>query len=114
VWALIVAQQLEARTVTGWSRLAAGGASVSLAVAAALQAMERDRPEGDGGYLGRSSSRATAGRLSGYVCRPPGGSGVSRTVESLAPVSTVMTYGIAMLGESTHPNWVKGNDTLIA
>ena len=37
---LFFAHRLEARTVTGWSRLAAGGAIVSLAVAAALQAVD--------------------------------------------------------------------------
>ena len=81
---LFLAQQLEAKTVTGWSRLAAGGAIVSLAVAAALQAVD--------GIALKTMVHTWA---AAPVVRQPvafqaafavrsGGSGVSRNVESFA------------------------------
>jgi len=104
---LFLAQQLEAKTVTGWSRLAAGGAIVSLAVAAALQAV-------DGialktmvdTWAAAPVARQPVAFQAAFAVRQVE-VGLAATLSLLLGL-TVMTYGIAMLGESTYPNWVGG------
>jgi hypothetical protein len=104
---LFLAQQLDARSVTGLSRLAAAGAIVSLAVAAALQAVDGIalKTMVDTWVAAPAAQRPVAFQAAFAVRQIE--VGLAATLSLLLGL-TVMTYGIAMLGESTYPNWMGG------
>ena len=101
---LFLAQQLEGRTVTGWSRLAPGGVIVSLAVAAVLQAVDGIalKTMVDTWATAPVAQRPVAFQAAFAVRHVE--VGLAATLSLLLGL-TVITYGIAMLGESTYPNW---------
>lgn len=104
---LFLAQQLEARSGTGWSRVAAGGAIASLAVAAALQAVD---------------GIALKVMVDAWAAAPAPQKEITfhaafavRQVEiglasmmSLSFGLTVTVYGVALLVDRTYPKWVGG------
>ena len=104
---LLIARQLEMRDRTGWARIASGGAVASLAIAAALQAV-------DGIALKRM--------VDAWAVAPPAQKDMVfhaafavRQVEvglasMLSPLLglTATIYGAALLADRTYPRWVNG------
>jgi len=104
---LFLAQQLESGSGTGWSRIAAGGATASLAVATALQAVD---------------GIALKAMVDAWAVAPAAQKDVAffaafavRQVEiglasmlSLLFGFTVTVYGIALLVDNTYPKWMSG------
>jgi hypothetical protein len=104
---LILARQLEAASGSVWSRLAAGGAVVSLAVAAALQAVD--------GIALKAMVESWAAASSTYKEMAFHAALAVRQVEvGLASVSSLLfgltagVYGIALLADHTYPKWMGG------
>lgn len=104
---LFLAQQLEAGSGTGWSRVAAGGAIASLAVAAALQAV-------DGIALKVMVDAWAAAPASQKEITFHAAFAIRQVEIGLASMLsllfglTVTVYGVALLVDRTYPKWVGG------
>jgi hypothetical protein len=104
---LFLSQQLESVSGTGWSRVAAGGAIASLAVAAALQAVD---------------GIALKVMVDAWAAAPPAqkevtfyGAFAVRQLEiglasmlSLSFGLTMTVYGLALLVDRSYPKWMGG------
>jgi len=104
---LFLARQLEAASGTGWARLAAGGAIASLAVAAALQAVDGVALK----VMVDAWSAAPAAQKEGAFHA----AFAVRQVEvglasmlSLLSGLTVAVYGVALQVDHTYPQWLGG------
>ena len=104
---LFLAQQLEAASGTGWSRIAAGGAMASLAVTTVLQAV-------DGIALKvmvetwavAPASQKEAAFHAAFAVRGVE-IGLASTLSVLFGL-TVTVYGVALLVDHTYPKWMGG------
>jgi hypothetical protein len=104
---LFLAQQLEETSGTGWARLAAGGAIASLALAAALQAVDGVALK----VMVDAWSAAPAAQKEGAFHA----AFAVRQVEvglasmlSLLSGLTVAVYGVALRVDRTYPQWLGG------
>jgi hypothetical protein len=102
---LLLAQQLRAGSAAAWAGIAAGAAIVSLAVAAALQAV-------DGIALKRmvdAWAAAPAAQKDGIFHAAFAVRQIEIGLASMASLSLGLTatlYGVALLVDRTHPRWV--------
>src|SRR5437773_8198142 len=104
---LFLAQQLEAASGTGWTRLAAGGAIASLAVAAALQAVDGValKVMVDAWAAAPEAQKESAFRAAFAVRQIEVG---LASMASLSLGLTATLYGIALLADCAYPRWVGG------
>ena len=104
---LFLAQQLESVSGTGWSRLAAGGAIASLAVATALQAVDGIalKTMVDAWAAAPAVQKEVAFHAAFAVRQVEIG---LASLLSLLFGLTVTVYGVALLVDHTYPNWVGG------
>ncbi len=104
---LCLAQQLESGKGKGWARLAAGGAIASLAVTAALQAV-------DGIALKVVVDRWAAVPAAQTEAAFHAAFAIRQVEVGLASVAgllsglTVTAYGVALLVDHTYPRWLGG------
>jgi len=104
---LLLARQLEATSGTAWSRIAAGGAVASLAVATALQAV-------DGVALKVMVDTWAATPVEQKTIAFYAAFAVRQVEVGLASMLsllmglTVTVYGVALLVDRTYPRWVGG------
>ena len=104
---LFLTQQLEERRGKGWARIAAGGAIASLAVAAALQAVD--------GIALKVMVDAWAAALPEQKNGAFQAAFAVRQIEiglasmlSLVLGLTASVYGVALLADRTYPKWLAG------
>ena len=104
---LFLTQQLEERRGKGWARIAAGGAIASLAVAAALQAVD--------GIALKVMVDAWAAALPEQKNGAFQAAFAVRQIEiglasmlSLILGLTASVYGVALLADRTYPKWLAG------
>ena len=104
---LFLTQQLEERRGKGWARIAAGGAIASLAVAAALQAVD--------GIALKVMVDAWAAALPEQKNGAFQAAFAVRQIEiglasmlSLLLGLTASVYGVALLADRTYPKWLAG------
>ena len=104
---LFLAQQLEAANGTGWSRLAAGGAIASLAVATALQAVDGIALKAmvDAWAVAPATQKEIAFHAAFAVRQVE--VGLASTLSLLFGL-TVTVYGVALLHDRRYPKWVAG------
>ena len=104
---LFLAQQLESVSGTGWSRLAAGGAIASLAVATALQAVDGIalKTMVDAWAAAPAVQKEVAFHAAFAVRQVEIG---LASLLSLLFGLTVTVYGVALLVDHTYPKWVGG------
>jgi hypothetical protein len=116
---LLLAQQLAAGDGAGWSRLAAGGATASLAVAAALQAVDGIALKAmvDTWAVAPAAQKEIAFQAAFAVRQ------VETGLASMASLSfglTTIVYGGTLLADQTYPKWLgafavaAGADTMVA
>src|SRR5947207_7693652 len=104
---LFLAQQLEAASGTGWARLAAGGAIASLAVAAALQAVDGVALK----VMVDAWAAAPAAQKEGVFHAAFAVRQVEVGLASMLSLLlglTVTVYGGALLVDRTYPKWLGG------
>jgi hypothetical protein len=104
---LFLAKQLEVGSGTEWSRLAAGGAIASLAVATALQAVDGIALKAmvDAWAVAPAAQKEVAFQAAFAVRQVE--VGLASTLSLLFGL-TVTVYGVALLGDHTYPKWVGG------
>jgi len=104
---LFLAQQLEAANGRGWSRLAAGGAIASLAVATALQAVDGIALKAmvDTWAMAPATQKEVAFHAAFAVRQVE--VGLASTLSLLFGL-TVIVYGVALLRDRMYPKWVAG------
>jgi hypothetical protein len=102
---LSLAQELEAGSRTGWSRLAAGGATASLAVATALQAIDGIALKAmvDTWAVSPAAHKEVAFHAAFAVRQVE--VGLASTL-SLVFGLTATVYGVVLLGHRAYPKWV--------
>jgi hypothetical protein len=102
---LLLAQQLEAASGTGWARLAAGGAIASLAVAAALQAVDGValKVMVDAWAVAPAAQKEEAFHAAFAVRQVEVG---LASMLSLLSGLTVTVYGVALQVDHTYPKWL--------
>jgi hypothetical protein len=102
---LSLAQELEAASRTGWSRLAAGGATASLAVATALQAVDGIALKAmvDTWAVAPATHKEVAFHAALAVRQVE--IGLASTL-SLVFGLTATVYGAVLLGHRAYPKWV--------
>ena len=102
---LFLAQQLEAASGTGLSRIAAGGANASLAMTAALQAVDGIALKAMvDAWSAAPAERKEAAFYAAFAVRQ-----VEIGFASLASLLfglTVIVYGAALIIDRTYPNWL--------
>jgi hypothetical protein len=104
---LLLAKQLESGSGTGWSRIAAGGAVASLAVATALQAV-------DGIALKRMVDAWASAPAAQKEVAFHAAFAVRQVEIGLASLLclllglTVTVYGVVLLVDHTYPKWMGG------
>ncbi len=101
---MLLAQQLETESGVGLSRIAAGGAIASLAVATALQAVDGVALKAmvDAWAAAPATQREVAFHAAFAVRQVE--VGLASTLSLLFGL-TVITYGVALLGNHTYPKW---------
>lgn len=104
---LFLARQLEATPAAGWSRLGAGGAIASLALAAALQAVDGIALKAmvDTWAAAPAAQQEVAFHAAFAVRQVEAG---LASVASLLFGLTAMVYGVALLRGRLYPKWVAG------
>lgn len=104
---LFLAQQLETANGRGWSRLAAGGAIASLAVATALQAVDGIALKAvvDNWAMAPVTQKEIAFHAA-FALRQVE-VGLASTLSLLFGL-TVTVYGVALLHDRAYPKWVAG------
>ena len=104
---LFLAQQLEAASGTGWSRIAAGGAIASLAVTTVLQAVDGIalKVMVEAWAVAPASQKEAAFHAAFAVRRVE--IGLASTLSFLFGL-TVTVYGVALLVDHTYPKWMGG------
>ena len=104
---LFLAAQLESVSGTGWARIAAGGAIASLAVTAALQAVDGIalKVMVDAWAVAPASQKEGAFHAAFAVRQVEIG---LASMLSLLFGLTVTVYGVALLVDHTYPKWVGG------
>jgi Domain of unknown function (DUF4386) len=104
---LFLAQQLESVSGTGWSRIAAGGAIASLAVATALQAVDGIalKVMVDAWAVAPAAQKEVAFYAAYAVRRVE--IGLASTLSFVFGLS-VIVYGVALLVDHTYPKWMGG------
>ena len=102
---LFLAQELEGASRTGWSRLAAGGAIASLAVATTLQAVDGIALKAmvDAWAVAPAAHKEAAFHAAFAVRQVE--VGLASTL-SLVFGLTATVYGVVLLGHRTYPKWV--------
>ena len=102
-----LAQQLESASGTGWARLAAGGAIASLAVTAALQAVDGIALKAMvDAWAAAPAAQKEAAFYAAFAVRQVE-IGLA-SVLSLLLGLTVTVYGVALLVDPTYPKWLGG------
>jgi hypothetical protein len=104
---LMLAQQLERGSGAAWSRLAAGAAIASVAVATALQAVDGIALKAmvDAWVMAPAAQKELAFHAAFAVRQ------VEIGLASMASLSfglTVIVYGVALLADRTYPKWLGG------
>lgn len=104
---LCLAQQLESGSGRGWARLAAGGATASLAVSTVLQAVDGIALKAvvDAWAVAPAAQKEVAFHAAFAVRQVE--VGLASTLSLLLGL-TVTVYGVALLVDKTYPKWMSG------
>jgi hypothetical protein len=104
---LLLAQQLEAGSGTGWARIAAGGAIASLAVATTLQAVDGIALKVMVDVWAAAPAAQKEGAFHAAFAVRQVEIGLASML-SLSVGLTATVYGVALLVDHTYPKWVGG------